>query len=239
MNYLHLGVYFWFDICDEELKLLDSLNNKFKHVFKEFEYDETKESDIYLPIISAYDKDTKTHMAISRICCQYHLDSINNDNISKFKDNCLELFDILIDNNINILYVSANISAILNKNNPIDELKKMFNTNIEFNNMLEMNLKFTSLFEDQYNETLQIVNNKKVEFTKIVDSKDREIPFNLLPLGNCNVVDEVFMFEYELSDRYLFDTSKDYKTTPFHLNKILYIIKDNFDKSIDKYLNIH
>ena len=102
-----------------------------------------------------------------------------------------------------------------------------------------MNLKFTSLVDEQYTETIQIINNKKVELTKIVDEKDREIPFNLLSLGDLNIVDEGFLFEYELTDRYLYDTNKNYNTTEFHVNKILYTIKDNFENEVERYLKLH
>ena len=239
MNYLHLGVYFWFDICDEGESLLNSLNDKFNHVFKTFHYEETDEQDIFSPVISGYDKEKKSSMSVSRICCQYHLEDLTDKSIDTFRNNSLELFNILEDNNIKILYTSANMSAIRKHDLPLEELKKIFKSDIDFKDLLEMNLKFTSLVDEQYTETIQIINNKKVELTKIVDSKDREIPFNLLSLGDLSIVDEGFLFEYELSDRYLFDTTRNYNTTEFHVNKILYTIKDNFESEVARYLKLH
>ncbi len=239
MNYLHLGIYFWFDICDEEQDLFKSLNEKFNHVFKSFYYDELDEKDIFSPVISGYNKENKSSMSVSRICCQYHLEDLTEESIDTFRNNSLELFNILEDNSIKVLYVSANISAIRKHDLPLEELKKIFKSDIDFKNLLEMNLKFTSLVDEQYTETIQIINNKKVELTKIVDEKDREIPFNLLSLGDLNIVDEGFLFEYELTDRYLYDTNKNYNTTEFHVNKILYTIKDNFENEVERYLKLH
>ena len=42
---------------------------------------------------------------------------------------------------------------------------------------------------------------------------------------------------YELNDKYSFDFTKNYHTTEFYLNKMLYIIENNFLKDIDNFLD--
>lgn len=237
MNYLQIGVYFWFDICDNELKVLESLKEKFIKVFSEYDYEEIEYNEIYIPSITAYNESTKSSMSFSKICCQYHQEGI--DNIDEFRNNALELYNILSDNNIKVLYTSSTLSSVKKEDLPLNKFKEVFNSKIDLNDLLEVNLKVTSIIDNQYTSTINIINNKQVGLTKMVDSKDRDIPYNLLSLGSCEIINEGFIFEYELSDRYLFDTTNDYSTSYFHVNKLLFTLKDNFLKEISKYLDLH
>ena len=54
---------------------------------------------------------------------------------------------------------------------------------------------------------------------------------------DATLKDEVIDISYEINDKLLFDTEKNYHTELAYLNKMLYILKNNLEDDINSLIN--
>ena len=71
---------------------------------------------------------------------------------------------------------------------------------------------------------------------KEVDDKGRFIPLPLISFNGSFVENEMIDISYEINDKYLYDFTKNYSTTEFYLNKMLYLLFSDIESDINNIL---
>lgn len=238
MNILHFGVTFWFNIYDDYGNLLENLRQDLKEEFASFNYSTEQNNNLLTPVISAINNETRTNMHVTRISAQYNMDNVNFENYGEFQDKALKIFNILNSNNANILYSSIIINAEKETNEALNIINNnLINKKVLTENFIETDIKLASIIDEQLYKVIRLTNNKQIKLSKKVDSQNREVPIPLISLNGSFVEKECILIDYELNDRYLYDFTKDYETTEFHLNKMLYLGKENFESDIENLIS--
>lgn len=238
MNILHFGVTFWFNIYDDYKNLLENLSQELKDEFTSFNYSAEQNQNLLTPIISAINNEKRTNMHVTRISAQYNMDNVNLENYEEFKDKALKIFNILNSNDANILYSSIIINAEKETNEALNIINdNLINKKALDENVTETDIKLAAIIDEQFYKVIRLTNNKQIKLSKKIDTKNREVPIPLISLNGSFVEKECILIDYELNDRYLYDFTKDYKTTEFHLNKMLYLVKENFKSDIENLIS--
>ena len=100
------SVTFWFNIFDNHSELLKSLSQELKDEYQEFSYN-TNINNLISPIIIGVNNEEMTNIRISRINLQYTMDKVTKEDITIFKERVLKLFEILTNNNVEVLHSSV------------------------------------------------------------------------------------------------------------------------------------
>lgn len=238
MNILHFGVTFWFNIYDDYKNLLENLSQELKDEFTSFNYSAEQNQNLLAPVISTINNEKRTNMHVTRISAQYNMDNVNLENYEEFKDKALKIFNILNSNDANILYSSIIINAEKETNEALNIINdNLINKKALDENVTETDIKLASIIDEQFYKVIRLTNNKQIKLSKKIDTKNREVPIPLISLNGSFVEKECILIDYELNDRYLYDFTKDYETTEFHLNKMLYLVKENFKSDVENLIS--
>lgn len=238
MNILHFGVTFWFNIYDDYSNLLEKLRQELQDEFSSFNYRSEESNNLLEPVITAINNEKKTNMHVTRISSQYNMDSVEFATFQEFQNKTLKLFNILNDFNVNVLYSSIVINAEKETNESLEIINnKLLNKDVVDENMAEIDIKLASIVDDQLYKIIRLINNKQIKLSKKIDSKNREVPIPLISLNESFLEKECILIDYELNDRYLYDFTKNYNTTEFYLNKMLYLAKENFMNDLENLIN--
>ena len=62
------------------------------------------------------------------------------------------------------------------------------------------------------------------------------MPIPLISWNGAFVENEIIDISYEINDKYSFDFTKNYHTTEFFLNKMLYLLESNYENDIKSLL---
>lgn len=230
------SVTFWFNIFNNHKEILDVLQKELIDEYSNFNiYNYT---DNYVaPVITAINKEKRTNISFSQINFQYNMDQVTLSDLSTFKDKVLKIYDILINNNIKILH-----SAIFINGEIIDEnaLKKITNSTLvktlNDDDLVDVTLKIGKKHEDLFYKIITILNKKQVKIPQMTDELGRNIPIPLISWHKAVFENEIIEISYEINDKYLFDYTNDYYTTEFYLNKMLYLLTENFESDIKNVL---
>ena len=106
-------------------------------------------------------------------------------------------------------------------------------------NFVDATIKIGEKHEDLFYKIFTILNKKKIKLPRKVDEQGRLIPIPLISWNGSFVENEIIEISYELNDKYSFDFTKNYHTTEFHLNKMLYLIENNYLEDIKDFINSH
>ena len=172
-------------------------------------------------------------MSFSQINLQYTMDNVSINEYDSFKENVLKLFEFLTDNNIEVMH-----SAIFMNGEVIDDdalktiTKNTVNSKICDENLVDLTLKIGKKHEDSFYKIITFLNKKQIKLPKKVDKNGRVVPIPLISWNGALVENEIIDISYEINDKYLFDFTKNYKTTEFHINKMLYILKEDMQNDV-------
>ena len=235
MNYF--SITFWFNIFSDHNDILEVLQEEFKDEYSK--YNILNYSDnLVAPIISAYNDIEMTNIAFSQINFQYNMDRVTLDNYDKFKDRSLKIYNILSNNGINVCHTAIFINGeIINDNALKDITKKTLSKSFYDEDLVDTTIKIGKKHEDLFYKIVTILNKKQVKLVDKFDSEGRRIPLPLMSWNDAEIEHEIIDVSYEINDKYSFDYTKDYHTTEFYLNKMLYILKENFEDDINNILN--
>lgn len=238
MKIMHFGITFWFNIYDEYSSLLENLKEKLQDEYNSFNYNNIDEHNLLSPIITAINNDKKTNMHVTRISAQYNMDSVDVDNFDEFQEKAMNLFNILNDEHVNVLYCSVVINAEKECEDPLNVINKnIIKEELITTDLTETDIKLANIIDEQFYKIIRLTNNKQIKIARRVDEKNREIPVPLISLNGSFVERECIVIDYEINDRYLYDFTKDYCTTTFYLNKMLYLAKENFASDVNSLTN--
>lgn len=237
MKIQHFGVTFWFNIYDDFNILLESLKDTLKDEFNSFNYNNI-DSNLLMPVITSVNNDLRRNVHVTQISAQYNMDDVSFDDLDLFKEKAILLFDTLTKNDIKILYSSVVVNSQLESDDSLKLISNnILNKKIITDDLIESSIKIATKVDDQFYKVINLSNNKEIKITKKVDEKNRPVPIPLISLNGSFVERECVMIDYELNDRYLYDFTKDYNTTEFHLNKMLFLIKENYKNDVNNLID--
>lgn len=230
------SVTFWFNIFNDHSDFLKVLSNELKDEYQNFNFF-NDDNNLLAPVITAVNNDGMTNLSCSKINFQYNMNKVEFKDFPTFKEKVLKLFNLLKDNNIEILH-----SAIFINGETIDEeaLKKIakntINSKLVDDDLIDINLRIGKKYEDLFYKIITVLNKKQIKLPQKVDSEGRLLPIPLISWHGAFVEHEIIEISYELNDKYSFDFTKNYQTTEFYLNKMLYILENNFNSDIENLL---
>lgn len=230
------GVTFWFNIFDEHNDILSLLQKNFEDEYKNFNINNSS-NNLLEPVIVTTNSDKKTNLVMSKINLQYTVENCLFSNFSEFKEKCLMLFNLLSEYGIEVLHSSVCINGeIITDDALLKSINKTLNKDLISEDIVDVNLKISKKEEDLFYKIISIFNKKQIKLPKINDELGRNIPLPLISWNGALTECEMIDISYELNDKYSFDFTKNYQTTEFHLNKMLYLLENNFKTDLDEIL---
>ncbi len=232
MKYNCFGITFWFNIFNDYNIILNSLQKEFKDEYNKFDVFSLSDN-LLNPIIVGVNNNLMTNISFSPIKLQYSMDKVSIEDYESFEEKALKLFNLLNDNGITVCHTSVFINAeeemtdilkVITKN----AISKKFNDD----DFVDFSLKIGKKHEDLFYKVITVLNKKQVKLPHITDNNGNVIPYPLLSWQEATFEREIVDLSYEINDKYSYDHNKDYHTTEFYLNKMLFLLKDNFNDDI-------
>lgn len=228
------SVTFWFNILDNSSELLEALQSEVKEYQKYEVYNIT--NNLLSPIISGVNNDLKTNIVLSQINLQYNMNNVSLDDVNMIKEKVLTLFNMLQNNNIKILHTALFINSEMIQDNSLDKIDKLLNKKLKSSELLDVSVKLSKCYEEIFYKIITIFNKKQIKLPRVLDDNGREVPIPLISFNGSFVENELIDISYEINDKYLFDSTKNYSTSDSYLNKMLYVLFDDYESDIDKLL---
>ena len=237
MNINCFSVTFWFNILSNPNELLNSLQVLLKDEYTKFELF-NKSDNLLLPIIRSINGEKKTNIVITQVNLQYNMDNVSLDNIDEFKEKVLSLYDLLNKNNIKVLHTSLFVNAELVKEDALKSItKNTINKSLQNDDLVDMSLKLGKCYEELFYKIITVFNKKQIKLPKVVDEEGRAVPIPLISWNGALVENELLDISYEINDKYSYDFTKNYNTTEFYLNKMLFVLFDNLESDINNIID--
>ena len=236
MHINFFSVTFWFNIFNNHKEILEVLQKELNDEYRNFSIHNYTDNYV-VPVITAINKERRTNLSFSQINFQYNMDQVTLNDLSTFKDKVLKIYDILTTNNIKVLHSAIFINGeiidekALNKITQSTLAKTMYN-----DDLVDVTLKIGKKHEDLFYKIVTILNKKQIKLPQMTDELGRHIPIPLISWHQAIFENEIVDISYEINDKYLFDYTNDYHTTEFYLNKMLYLLTENFESDIKNIL---
>ena len=231
-----LSVTFWFNIFDKHFSFLNIFQKELKNEYEKFNVFNYS-NNLVAPIITAINNKQKTNLLFSQINLQYNMDNVSIKDLDLFNERVLKLFEILNDNGVDVYHSSIFVNGEIVDDEALKTIaKNTINPEMFNNDLIDLTLKFGKKYEELFYKIITILNKKQIKLPKKIDEKGRIVPIPLISWNGALVENEIIDISYEINDKYLFDFTKNYKTTEFYLNKMLYILKEDMQNDINSIL---
>ncbi len=228
------SVTFWFNIYLDHAEILKDFNLELKEEYQNFTISNTDDNNLLTPLIMASNSEKKSNLTFSRINLQYTLEDTNFTSFKHFKDITLKLLEILETNNITVLHSSLFISGEKEIAKALELItKSTLNKSLISDDLVDASLKLAKKCDDQFYKFISIMNKKQIKFPKKIDELGRVVPIPLIPWQEALEEQDILEVIYEINDKCSFDYEKNYHTTEFYLNKMLYILENDYESDID------
>lgn len=229
------SITFWFNILSNPNDLLSSLQSNLQE-FEKYELF-NKTDNLLSPIIRGINDELKTNIVISQISMQYNMDNVTLDNSNEFKEKAIILFNILNDLNIDVLHTSAYINGEIVTDNALESItKNTLNPSLN-NDLVDTSIKLGKVEEELFYKIVTIFNKKQIKLPKVVDKEGRLVPIPLISWHGALVENELIDVSYEINDKYSYDFTKEYHTTEFYLNKMLYKLFSELESDVNNIID--
>ncbi len=230
-----LSITFWFNIYDDHQKFIDIINDNLANEFTEIKVYEQDDNNLFKPKLTAFNRQNNNNLTFSKVNLQYNMELIDRN---KFSDIALKIYEMLVDNGIVVMHTAIYAEVELVDNNALKTItQNLLNSSISGQNLIDVNLHFGIKCEDAFYKIISLMNKRQIELPRKYDSLNREIPIPLISWMDATLKDEVIDISYEINDKLLFDTEKNYHTELAYLNKMLYILKNNLEDDINSLIN--
>ena len=229
------SITFWFNILNNPNDLLSRLQLSLQE-YKKYELF-NKTDNLLSPIIRGINNELKTNIVISQISMQYNMDNVTLDNSNEFKEKAIMLFNILNDLNINVLHTSAYINGEIVNEDALNSItKNTLNPSLN-NDLIDASIKLGKVEEELFYKIVTIFNKKQIKLPKVVDEEGRLVPIPLISWHGALVENELIDVSYEINDKYSYDFTKNYHTTEFFLNKMLYKLFNELESDVNNIID--
>ncbi len=237
MNINCFSITFWFNTFKNHQELLESLQNFFKEEYDKYDIFNITDN-LLAPIITAINDKKMTSMCMSQLNLQYNMDKVAWEDFSKFKEKVLSLFEILEEYGLTILHTAIFINGELIESGALNRISKhTLNKNLISEDLIDISLKLGKKEEDLFYKVINILNKKQLKFAEKYDEQGNLTPFPIVSWYDALSNQDLLDISYEINDKYSFDFTKNYHTTEFYLNKMLYIMENNFLKDVNNLLD--
>lgn len=231
------SVTFWFNTFDKYNEILNELQSKLKDEYETFNI-RNIDNNLLNPIITAINNEKMTNLSISQINLQYNMDNVKIQDFEYFKKRVLELFEILSSLNVEISHTSLFINSEITKSDALNKIaENTINKTIIRDDLVDITLKLGKKEEDLFYKIITLLNKKQIQLPKKVDKLGRLVPIPLISWNGAFVENEIIDVSYEINDKYSFDFTKNYHTTEFYLNKMLYVLENNYEDDINNLID--
>lgn len=235
MKFNYFSVTFWFDIFEDHTELLKVLSIDLKNEFNTFNILNNNTNNLITPVITGINQKQMKNITISKINLQYNMDKVSWETFSKFKENVLKLFEILTVNGIEVLHSAIFINAEMIDEDALKSITKNTVSQKIFNDdLVDITLKLGKKHEDLFYKIITLLNKKQIKLPQRLDKKGNVVPIPLISWNGSLVENEIIDISYEINDKYSFDFAKNYHTSEFYLNKMLYILENDIQNDIEK-----
>lgn len=225
------SVTFWFNIINEPNEILKELQSSLTE-FNKYELF-NKTDNLLTPIVRSVNNEQKTNIIVTQINLQYNMDNVSLKDSNLFKEKVTNIYNLLNKINIEILHTSIFINGEIIKENALDCLtKNTINPSLN-NDLVDVSLKLGKCHEELFYKIVTIFNKKQIKLPKTVDKFGNLVPIPLISWHGALVENELIDVSYEINDKYLYDSTSNYSTTEFYLNKMLYILFSDLESDID------
>ncbi len=228
------SITFWFNIFTNHEEILKILSEDFKEEFTNFNFLEKETDNLLVPVITAINREKMTNFTFSKINFQYNMDKVEWTNFNEFKEHALQIFDTLTNNQVDILHTAIFINGEIISEESLKMItEKTLNPQIVSNDLVDATLKLGKKHEDLFYKIVTLLNKRQIKLPKEIDKNGNLVPIPLISWNGAFVENELVDISYEINDKYSFDFTKNYHTTTFHLNKMLYILENDMQSDID------
>ena len=225
---------FWFNIFTDHTNVLKDFNAELKDEYDNFTIASESSNNLLVPVITAYNEKKHSNLMFSQINLQYTVEDTTMENFNEFKEKTLKIFEILDTNNIAVLHSSIFINGEKYQDEAILNITdKLLNKKVVSDDLVDASIKLAKKCDDQFYKFVSLSNKKQLQFPKEVDDKGRLIPIPLIPWQNSVSEQDLIEVIYEINDKCSFDFTKNYQTSEFYLNKMLYILETDFLSDIE------
>ncbi len=239
MKINYLSITFWFEVFTNHDTLITPLKEVFQNEFETYSVRSDLSNNLLIPIVTAINSKMITNISVSQINLQYNIDKIDFNDFSSFNEKILNLYDALINSGVKILHTSSYINVEMEDDYPLEKItKNIITKKLCSEDLVDVSLKFGKKHEDLFYKIINVLNKKQIKIINKFDENGRNIPIPLVSWNDSKVEREIIEIQYEINDKYSFDHTKDYHTTEFYLNKMLYLLendlKDDINNLIEK-----
>lgn len=228
------SITFWFNIFENHQSLLSDLDNTLKGEYQNFNVLNGDNNNLLVPIVTGINKEKMTNFSFSKINMQYNMDKVTMDNFNEFKEKALNLFEFFEKNEIEVMHTAIFINGEIVDDEAIDTItKNTINKKIKNEDLIDITLKLGKKHEDLFYKIITVLNKRQIKLPQKIDEQGRLVPIPLISWNGALVETEIIEVSYEINDKYSFDFTKNYHTTEFFLNKMLYILEQDLENDIN------
>lgn len=113
--------------------------------------------------------------------------------------------------NFNILYSAIMAVCEVDNENPVKLIKENLFSNRLTSNYCEAGLKISEIINNKFYRNIAINSTKQLTITKKIEPGKQEIIIPLISLAEAKVDKESIIINYEINDKYSFDSNVEYK----------------------------
>ena len=228
------SVKFWFNIFNNHLEVLNDLSASLKTEFSNFQVN-NESPNLFAPIIEGHNPH-QNHLTFSKINLQYTKENVTMQDFKQFKETVFTLFDIL-SKYLNVAHSALYLNIEMDGEEFLKQItSKTLSSKFYDDDLIDVSLKLGKKKEDLFYKIVTVLNKKQLQIPEIYYDNGEMVPIPLISWYNSKISKEIIEVSYEINDKYSFDNTKDYQTTEFYLNKMLYILENEYESDIENIL---
>ena len=231
MNVHCFSITSWFNIFDKHNDILNSFQNFFQDEYSNYHVYNSSDN-IFAPLIEA--TCPQSNMSFSKINFSYTIHDVLMKDLENFKSKVLNLYDLLTQSGVEILHsaIFANVE-FASKDALKTITKKTISSKFCNDELIDITLKLGKKYEDLFYKIISILNKKQLKIPQKFDANGNLMPLPLTSWYGAKDDGEIIEISYEINDKYSFDFTKNYHTTEFYLNKMIYVFESDLESDID------
>lgn len=235
----------WFNRYNDIKNIYEVFGQKLNEYFPAFSMNNLPANfDPIIPRISAKSRSGHSTLNMSNINIQ--LTTQYDDNYNENFDSCIEyiksraktIYNILSENGINILYSAVLVNIIKDEENPIECIQNnLLSSNIDNGILSEVGMRVSMQVEDKFYRIITVNNSKDYSMQKQINPGQFEIILPLISLRDAKKENEYIAVNYELNDKYSFDTEENYNCNSVNFDRMFSVVESDVKSNIEQFLN--
>lgn len=135
---------------------------------------------------------------------------------------------------IDILYGAILVLCEIEEKNPMNVIKKNLLSEKLNGNYCESGVKIAEITDDKFYKNFSFNTTKEITIKKMLDNSQKEVIIPLISLRDATIEKESIIINYEINDKYSFDTKSNYNLNLDSLNTMLNIAQKDISIEITK-----